>query len=65
LGARFYRRYGTVSGHMNWFVGYSEEYAESFTESLLWVGGPLGDMGNREILLVDGEGLPRSYACDK
>jgi hypothetical protein len=64
-GARFYRRYGTVSGHVNWFVGYSEEYAERFTESLLWVGGPSGDTGNREVLPMDGEGLLRSYVVDK
>lgn len=34
-----YRRFGTLSGHVNWFVEYNEQNAASFGESLLWVGG--------------------------
>jgi hypothetical protein len=49
-GPRSYRRYGTLSGHVNWFVRYNEEYAVRFEESLLWIGGPSGDMRPRESL---------------
>jgi hypothetical protein len=60
-GPRSYRRYGTLSGHMNWFVGYNEEYAVRFGESLLWIGGPLGDMRPRETLPIAEENPLRSY----
>jgi hypothetical protein len=56
-----YRRYGTLSGHVNWFVGYNEEYAVRFEESLLWIGGPSGDMRPRESLLIAEESPLRSY----
>jgi hypothetical protein len=47
-GPRFYRHFGTLSGHVNWFVEYNEEYATRFEEVSLWVGGPSADMRGRE-----------------
>lgn len=41
------------------------DYAERFTEAFLWVGGPLGDMKNREFLPVDEENLLRYYEFNK
>ena len=26
-GPRYYRRYGTLSGHVNWFVEYNKQYS--------------------------------------
>lgn len=49
-GPGSYRRYGTLAGHANWFVEYNERNATRFGESLLWVGGPLGEEIYRELL---------------
>ena len=47
-GSHTYRRYGTLSGHAIWLVGYNEQYATHFNESFLWVGGPMADMRDHE-----------------
>ncbi len=60
-GPRSYRRYGTLSGRMNWFVGYNEEYAARFGGSFLWVGGPSGDTRTQAPLPGAGGKPRRSY----
>lgn len=64
-GPRFYRRFGTLSGHVNWFVEYNEEYATRFEESSLWVGGPSADMRGYEPLSDTEENPRRSYEHGK
>lgn len=64
-GARYYRRFGTVSGHINWFVGYIEEYAERYRESVLWFGGPSRDIGGRIVLSAVEEILTRAYELNQ
>ncbi len=64
-GPRSYRRYGTLAGNVNWFVGYNEEYAARFGGSLLWVGGPSRDTRVQAPLPAE-EGTPlRSFELDK
>jgi len=41
-GPGSYHRFGDLSGHMNWSVGYNEQNAARFEESLLWLRGPRG-----------------------
>ncbi len=60
-GPRFYRRYGTLAGRVNWFVEYNEQKAARFGESLLWVGGPSGDMRASEPSPAAEENPLRSY----
>jgi len=38
-GSYFYRRFGDLSGHMTCSIGYDEQYAARFEESLLWLRG--------------------------
>jgi hypothetical protein len=57
-GPRSYRRYGDLSGRMNWSVGYDEQYAASFEESLLWLVGPSGSAQDLGPALENAE---RSY----
>lgn len=64
-GPRSYRRYGTLAGNVNWFVGYNEEYAARFGGSLLWVGGPSGDTRTHGPLPAE-DGTPlRSFELGK
>jgi hypothetical protein len=64
-GSYYYRRYGTLSGHMNWFVEYNEQNAARFGESLLWVGGPSRGKRAREPLPAADEYPLRSYELNK
>lgn len=38
-GSYFYRRFGVLSGRMTCSIGYDEQYAARFEESLLWLRG--------------------------
>jgi len=40
-GPGYYTRYLTLSGRINWFVGYDSEYWARFGESLIWLAGRL------------------------
>lgn len=64
-GPGYYRRYGTVLGHANWFVEYNTENAARFEESVLWLGDSSGELAARE-LSFDTEGnAPRFYKLNK
>jgi hypothetical protein len=41
-GPDYYRRFGTLAGHMTCSIAYDEQYAARFEESLLWLRGPRG-----------------------
>jgi hypothetical protein len=60
-----YRRYGTLSGHDNWFVEYNEQNAARFGESLLWVGRRPGEGMAREPSPDTEADPPRSYELDE
>jgi hypothetical protein len=38
-GPYYYRRFGDLSGRINCSIGYDEQYAARFEESLLWLRG--------------------------
>jgi hypothetical protein len=49
---------------MNWSIGYDEQYAARFEESLLWLRGPSGGAENIEPLLAGEEHPFRCYELD-
>jgi hypothetical protein len=63
-GSYYYRRFGDLSGRMNWSIGYDEQYAARFEESLLWLRGPSGSAEDFEPLLAGAEHSFRSYELD-
>jgi hypothetical protein len=63
-GSYFYRRFGDLSGRMNWSIGYDEQYAARFEESLLWLRGPSGGAEDIEPLLAGAEHSFRYYELD-
>ncbi len=64
-GPGSYRRYGTLSGHVNWFVEYNERNATRFERSWLWVGGPSGEEMDRALLPRIEANPPRFYKLNK
>lgn len=63
-GSYFYRRFGDLSGRMNWSIGYDEQYADRFEESLLWVRGPRESAEDFGPSLAGAEHSFRSYELD-
>jgi hypothetical protein len=64
-GSYYYRRFGDLSGRMNWSIGYDEQYAARFEESLLWLRGPSGSAEDFMPLLAGEDHPLRCYEVDR
>jgi hypothetical protein len=63
-GSYYYRRFGDLSGRMNWSIGYDEQYTARFEESLLWLRGPSGGAEDFGPSLAGEEHSFRCYVLD-
>jgi hypothetical protein len=63
-GSYFFRRFGDLSGHMICSIGYDEQYAERFEESLLWLRGRKKSAEDFGPSLAGAEHSFRSYELD-